>query len=270
MGDHERVARLLLQSIRNSDADSDKTYDQTKIPTHLAVLKSAANETDYQGRTVLMLAVGTPGNLFDIFLGDGADPFLMDSQGRTCLHHAAARGSPEVVSKLLSKGLDPNLQDFDGWTPLFWAAKAGYRTNYKLLLDAGGNPRTKLRNGWTPRTVAIFHGNRRLIPLLDIPDGVQTESKVGVRRSLDEAHYAFPLKDTRTGVVEATLSTAVCDGCDLVSHPFCRPVMMIYLSRLSRTYTARATNAPSALISTSASNASGQPSSPTLLTLSGK
>ncbi|KAG7009377.1 hypothetical protein G7Y79_00002g004920 [Physcia stellaris] len=172
-------------------------------------------ETPLHGRTVLMLAVGTPGNLFDIFLGDGADPFLMDSQGRTCLHHAAARGSPEVVSKLLSKGLDPNLQDFDGWTPLFWAAKAGYRTNYKLLLDAGGNPRTKLQNGWTPRTVAIFHGNRRLIPLLDIPEGVQTESKVGVRRSLDEAHYAFPLKDTRTGVVEATLSTAVCDGCDL-------------------------------------------------------
>lgn len=232
MGDHERVARLLLQTIRNPVADPDKTYDQTDISTRLGLLKSAANETDCQGRTVLMLAAGTTGNLINILLDDGTNPFLIDSQGRTCLHHAAAGGSPEVISKLLGWGLDPNLPDFDGWTPLFWAAKAGRRDKYKLLLDAGGNPRTKLRNGWTARTVAIFHSKRKLISLLDSLDGVQTESKLGDRRSLDEAHYAFPLKDTRTGVAESTLSTAVCDGCELVSYPFGRHAVMSCLSRI--------------------------------------
>lgn len=202
-----------------------------------------------------MLAAGTHGNLFDIFLGDGANPLLIDSQGRTCLHHAAARGSPEVVSKLLSWGLDPNLPDVDGWTPLFWAAKAGSRKIYTLLVNAGGNPRIKLQNGWTPHTVAIFHGKHNMIPLLEMSDGSEGESKVGVRRAPDGRQYTFPLKDIRTGIVQANLSAAVCDSCELVSHPFSRPAMLEFLSRFSRIYTARATNAPSALISTSASNA---------------
>ena len=219
------------------------------------MLTSAANETDYQGRTVLMLAAGTPGNLINVLVDDGTNPFLIDSQGRTCLHHAAAGGSPQVVSKLLSWGLDPNLPDVDGWTPLFWAAKAGSRKNYTLLVDAGANPKIKLQNGWNPHTVAIFHGKHNMIPLLEMSDGSEAESKVGVRGSPDRRQYAFPLKDIRTGVVQANLSAAVCDSCELVSHPFSRPAMLELLSRISRIYTARATNAPSALISTSASNA---------------
>lgn len=202
-----------------------------------------------------MLAAGTTGDLINMLLDDGANPFLIDSQGRTCLHHASARGSREVVSKLLGWGLDPNLPDLDGWTPLFWAAKAGRREKYKMLLDAGGNPMKQLRNGWTTRTVAIFHGKREMMPLLDISDGVPRETKVKIRRSLDEARYTFPLKDTKTGVVEAALSAAVCDGCELVSHPSRRPAMLIILSRTSRICTVRATNAPSALISTSVLNA---------------
>ena len=93
-----------------------------------------------------MLAAGTTGNLINILFDvlDG-NPFLTDSQGRTCLHHAAANGSPKVVSKLLDWGLDPNMPDLDGWTPLFWTAKAGRLENYRLLEDAGSNPKTECK-----------------------------------------------------------------------------------------------------------------------------
>jgi len=45
----------------------------------------------------------------------GADPNQRDADGRTALHHAAARGSkPVLVDQLLAAGADPDARDAAG------------------------------------------------------------------------------------------------------------------------------------------------------------
>ena len=210
LGGHERAISLLLEAVGNSDKQRDHLANsQGGNDIVQGLLRDAINETDSQGRTVLMLAGETRWGLTDILLEYRADPYKLDLQGRTCLHHAAVRGSPAAIVRLLRCGLDPNSADSDGWTPLFWAAKAGRAKNIAILIDAGGNPSIELADGWTPLTVAVYHGKRDVLCLL----GEKSEPRGG---ETDRTQ----LKDSRTGIVQANLSSAVCDGCELVSFSY--------------------------------------------------
>ena len=207
---HERAVSLLLEAVGNSDKHRDHLANaQGGNDTIRGLLRDAINETDSQGRTVLMLVGDIRLELTDMLLEHGANPYILDLQGRTCLHHAAARGSPAVVLRLLRCGLDPNLADNDGWTPLFWAARGGRVKNLAFLIDAGGNPSIELKNGWTPLTVAVYHGKRDVLRIL--------AEKSGPRGGIDRMQFPQRLKDSKTGVVQASLSSAICDGCELVS-----------------------------------------------------
>ena len=212
MEGHQRAISLLLEAVRNSDKQRDDLANgQGGNDTVQGLLRDAIDETDSQGRTVLMLAGETRWGLTDMLLEHRADPYILDLQGRTCLHHAAARGSPAVVLRLLRCGLDPNLADVDGWTPLFWAARAGRVENLAILIDAGGNPSIELKNGWTPLTLAVYHGKRDVLRVL--------AEKGEPRGDIDRMQFLQRLKDSKTGVVQANVSFAICDGCELVSFP---------------------------------------------------
>ena len=213
MGGHERATSLLLHAVAKSDKHRNFVTDGQGAgnDTVQGLLRAAIDEADSQGRTVLMLAGETHWNLTDMLLEHRADPHILDLQGRTCLHHAAARGSPAVVLRLLRCGLDPNLADGDGWTPLFWAARAGSVKILAILIDAGGDPSIELKNGWTPYTVAVYHAKRSVLRTL--------AEKGASRENVNRTQFLQRLKDTKTGVVQANLSSAVCDGCELVSLP---------------------------------------------------
>ncbi|KAL8795430.1 MAG: hypothetical protein Q9195_002019 [Heterodermia aff. obscurata] len=208
MGGHKGATSLLLQAVRDSGSNRDhlvKTQGENANVQEL--LRNAIDEPDFQGRTVLMLAGETYWGLIDMLLEHRADPYILDLQGRTCLHHAAAKGSPAAVLRLLRCGLDPNLADGDGWTPLFWAARAGFIKNISILIDAGGNPSMKLENGWTPYTVAVYHGNRNVLRILS--------EKSKTREDVNRTQFLSRLKENRTGVVQAAKWPAFCDGCEL-------------------------------------------------------
>ena len=218
MGGHKGAISLLLQAVPGSG--SNREYLTTTQGQNTAVkglLRNAINETDFQGRTVLMLAGETHWGLTDMLLEHRADPYILDLQGRTCLHFAAARGSPAVVLRLLRCGLDPNLADSDGWTPLFWAAKAGLVKNIAILIDAGANPSIELKNGWTPFTVAVYHGRRDVLRTL--------AEKSEPRENVDRMQFLHHLKDSKTGVVQAGRWPAICDGCELVCCPVGKATM---------------------------------------------
>ena len=259
---HERAISLLLEAVGNSDKHRDHLANGQGGNNTRGLLRDAIDETDSQGRTVLMLAVETRWELdymlFELLEHD-ADPYILDLQGRTCLHHAAARGSSAVVLRLLRCGLDPNLADRDGWTPLFWAAKAGRVKNLAILIDAGGNPSIVLKNGWTPLTVAVYHRKRvvsRILAQKSEPQG-----------DIDRTQFFEPMEDSKTGVVPASSWSAYCDGCDLVSLLIGKAAVVLPLMQNSaRKYTGRVTNAPSASISTSASSALILSNDHTLLT----
>lgn len=46
---------------------------------------------------------------------------VIDRDGHTALHSAAATGSLGVCRLLLTKGANPSTLDFEGFTPLHWA-----------------------------------------------------------------------------------------------------------------------------------------------------
>ena len=78
------------------------------------------------------------------FLDHGADPnFRVPWQARrTHLHKAAANGRTTVVAKMLDVGADPTLVDDDGRSALTLAVRAGHDEIARMLLDAGADPTT--------------------------------------------------------------------------------------------------------------------------------
>lgn len=257
---HEAIFATLLKELISSGSDGQCAATQRRCPEasraeELLDYTLALEEVDFQGRTVLMLAAGMHWSNIERLLDDGAEPHVVDKQGRTCLHHAAARGSPETIARLLTEGLDPNSADRDGWTPLLWAAKGGQVDNCRVLTSAGADASIKVQGRLTPSTVALYHGHDDLAHfftgLLEPCDGETHDS--GMQQT--------SLQSQERGIdsVEAAYSYATCDGCDLVSLSGSSRVMVTSAEFTSRTYMAQGPNALSAMISTFASNVRSRP-----------
>ena len=61
------------------------------------------------------------------YLDAGADANVVDYDGRTVLHLAAASGSVQIVDTLLARGAQPRVEDLRGDTPLSLAKRLGHR-----------------------------------------------------------------------------------------------------------------------------------------------
>ncbi|KAG5591649.1 hypothetical protein H5410_042163 [Solanum commersonii] len=70
-------------------------------------------------------------------LKKGMDPNESDSNGRTALHIAAAKGSVECILLLLDFGAHPNRKDSEGNVPLWDAIVGKHEAVVKLLVDNG-------------------------------------------------------------------------------------------------------------------------------------
>lgn len=71
----------------------------------------------------------------------------LDNEGLSLLHWAADRGSPDVLSALLSHGADVNVKDAEGQTPLHYAVSCGHLHCIKILLDNGADVNLKDNDG---------------------------------------------------------------------------------------------------------------------------
>ncbi|KAI0909541.1 DYW family of nucleic acid deaminases-domain-containing protein [Ustulina deusta] len=68
-----------------------------------------------------------------------SDIFLHVGTGDTALHLAARGSHPEINRVLLQKGADPNVLNFEGRTPLAEAALWGRLENVRILLENGAD-----------------------------------------------------------------------------------------------------------------------------------
>lgn len=75
----------------------------------------------------------------------------------TALHCAVASGRRAVVSTLLFAHADPSARMWNGLTPLHLAAKKGDVWCVQRLLEAGANPSVCDENGMTPLDIGTIH-----------------------------------------------------------------------------------------------------------------
>ncbi len=69
-------------------------------------------------------------------LYDGADPNIVDLDGKSALHHAndGSEENPEITKLLISYGANVNLNAILNKTPLHYAASKGFKENSKILI----------------------------------------------------------------------------------------------------------------------------------------
>lgn len=161
MRKHERVVKLLL----NEGARVGVVGDDGKTPLHLAAQSGAkavvkmllratkgaaaavVNDRTNAGETpVLLTAMGGHLDAFDVFMHAGADPFIPDERGNTCMHAACRSGSRDIFVRLLSYasrthlGMEvfrvPNLAME---RPIHLAARNGSVHLVRCLIDRGAD-----------------------------------------------------------------------------------------------------------------------------------
>ncbi|KAJ4183501.1 hypothetical protein NW759_017070, partial [Fusarium solani] len=98
-----------------------------------------------------------------------------DSDSRTPLWWAAAKGHEAVVRLLLDRGAHTEAADKDGWTPLWRAAANGHEAVVRLLLDRGAHTEAADKNGRTLLWRATKNGHEAIVRLL-LEKGAHTEA----------------------------------------------------------------------------------------------
>ncbi len=92
------------------------------------------NAKDNKNNTALMYAIDMRHySLAEQLLNRGADPGIINSEGKTALHLAAIKGLDTIISLLLEKGADAHARDEQGKTPLDYAQEYNYLNAAEIL-----------------------------------------------------------------------------------------------------------------------------------------
>ena len=95
------------------------------------------NATDYDGNTLLMMAVQIRRQpIVRFFVTMGCSRNIQNNKGECALHIAAANQNTDAIQLLVDVGCELTLRDHHGNTPLFVAAAANYLPTTKLLLES--------------------------------------------------------------------------------------------------------------------------------------
>ena len=128
-----------------------------KRPASVKVLFDYGASTELRdgvhGVTALSLAAnGACNDIIDLLIAHGANLNHMDSNGRTPLAEAAARGHTSTVRLLLERGAYVDTRDHEDFTPLLKASQRSYYEIIEMLLARGADPtvRKDRQHMWTP------------------------------------------------------------------------------------------------------------------------
>lgn len=115
------------------------------------------DEPPWDGATLLIKAVRTNSfSLAEYCMVHGADPLIVDNNGRNLFHWAAKEGNPDMMKFFMDAVSDPPIQAHDnfGDTPLHLAAYYGHLPIIRLLIHAKVDPTLLNANGFNAADLA--------------------------------------------------------------------------------------------------------------------
>lgn len=149
--------------------------DVHELAKFLRNTEQLANQTDEEGRTLLMIAVLSELGSLEIaekLLTSGLPLNARDTGQRwTALHFAARDQKTELVRMILDAGAEIDPTDAFGNTPL-WRCIMGAKNNLSTareLVTRGANPCAKNQHGVSPFDLARTIGYQPLVTLLSSP-----------------------------------------------------------------------------------------------------
>ena len=168
---HTRAAELMTENFPSAvDWDSSHGYGQGDEEPLLVVneasISAPLNRANSEGWTVLIEAAHRDlPTVCQLLLERGADPSLMEDDGKVALHGAARAGSASIVKDLLDKDSVVN-QAMDGLyaTPLHFACYRGYAELAEQLLLADLNAEDLWSR--TPLSAASSAGHMQVVKTL--------------------------------------------------------------------------------------------------------
>lgn len=154
---------------------SGSSYSLTTARLLLNVMDDLRNHQDEQGRLPLHLAARTDDvELMKLVAPSPSQPWLelKDLHGRNPIHFAAMGGAFQVVQYMESecgfaKDDSTKLKDIHGWTPLHWACRGGSLDALQFFMQSSSDLDMQTCQEWSPRRIAVYHGNAKLISLID-------------------------------------------------------------------------------------------------------
>ncbi|XP_063725447.1 uncharacterized protein LOC134853386 [Symsagittifera roscoffensis] len=200
---HARLSQLLINS---HNATVDILSLTRKTPMHLAAqegqidvcqalldLNADPFAKDMEEQTPLHLAAEKDfSEVVKLFLSYNQDLVnVCNSEGRTCAHIAASKGSMSVIKGLVKfnpEGLVLDKDSVSGNTTLHLAASGGFQDIVSLLLDNGANALEENDEGLTPLHLAAIFGHTNV---LEVFKGAQVSLNYCSRESgLTAIHMA--------------------------------------------------------------------------------
>jgi ankyrin repeat protein len=104
---------------------------------------------------------GAHGNYIYGLLDAGADPDMVDEDGKTALHWAAVFGRTDMFAEMLALGADINALDSSGMKPLHYACMNGCTDIASIILDTTQNADINTPVGESARTPLMLAAGRQ-------------------------------------------------------------------------------------------------------------
>ena len=203
--------------LRSREIVNTRDPDTGRTLAHLAVMRgdvemvtmlvnkgARLDMVDSEGRTALHHAasLGDRQILELLLSGDGAQLVNIktkDKSSQTALHLAIKAGHVEVVTSLLEAGARTDLGDCQGWPSLHLAVVRGEADCVVALLHHGAEV-SALTRGWAPLHLAVVTGREDIVSLL-VNRGADTEQLNSEGRTALDIARAGPGSERMAAVI---------------------------------------------------------------------